>query len=763
MTAADILERAKTLQQQGQLASAEELYKKFLELEPSNFEVLNALGILSGQSGQLERAARYFEEAIAADPNNPSPYCNRGMALSQLNQLGAAVASFDQAIRLNLSDPIPYFCRGNSYRALGQLDRALADFEKALALNPLMAQAHFRRGTVLQQTQCLDAAITSYDRAVAIKHDFAEAFANRGVVLHMLNKLDAAVASLEQAIAIREDPTTYLHLGNALKDLNRRDAAIRSYDRAIGIKADYAEAYSNRGVILFELDRIDDALASYDRAIALRPDAAETYFNRGSVLRIAQRFETAIADFRTAAALKPDLPFLQGASLEARLQVCDWENIEVDSAQISAGLERGEPTAHPFAFLTFSDSSRLQRKAAETLVSAAFPADNSLGTIARRAPGGKLRIGYFSADFRAHPLARLIAKVIEAHDRTRFEVVGFSFGPDTRDPMRKRLEGAFDRFNDVRGQPDRDVALLARNSAIDIAVDLGGYTASSRTRIFAMRSAPVQVNYLGYPGTMGSDYMDYLIADETLVLREDQKYYSEKIIYLPVFQANDSTKEIADRVFTRAELKLPSNAFVFCCFNTNYKILPGTFGSWMRILARVPNSVLFLDARSETTVRNLRKEALKRGVDPTRLIFGTPLSLPEWLARHRVADLFLDTLPYNAGTTASDVLWAGLPVLTCTGSTFTGRMATSLLKSIELPELIATTQEQYEALAVELALSPQRMADIRQKLAKNRVTTPLFNQDVFARHLESAYTSIHARYMADLPPDNVFVGADIGI
>jgi predicted O-linked N-acetylglucosamine transferase (SPINDLY family) len=292
---------------------------------------------------------------------------------------------------------------------------------------------------------------------------------------------------------------------------------------------------------------------------------------------------------------------------------------------------------------------------------------------------------------------------------------------------------------------------------IDIAVDLAGYTGGSRSRIFSLRAAPTQINYLGYPGTMGSSYIDYLVADETLIPADDLQHYSERVIYLPCFQANDSKRRISDRIFTRTELELPSDAFVFCCFNTSYKIMPDTFGSWMRILSRVPDSVLFLDAKTETIKRNLREQARRRGIAPSRIVFGTPLTLPDWLARHRVADVFLDTLPYNAGTTASDALWTGLPVLTRIGSSFTGRMAASLLSALGLQELITSSAEQYEELAVGLAMNPHHLADIKRRLAHNRATKPLFDQQLFTRQLESAYRSVHERYLTDLPPDHIRV------
>jgi predicted O-linked N-acetylglucosamine transferase (SPINDLY family) len=754
---AEMLEQARACHQQGQLASAQALYLKILESRPQDFDVLNNLGVLSGQTNDLAQAVRYFDEAILAAPDNPSGYCNRGLALNGLQHWDAALKSFDRAIALKHDDAIPHYCRGNIHKQLGRFDHALSDYDRAVTIHPGFAQAWFQRGTVLQQLERADAALSSYNRAIEIKGDYAEAYVNRGFVLSLLNRLDAAVASYDMAIAVRPDAVAYVYRGTALKDLGRRDEALHSFDRAIDINADYAEAHLNRGVVLYELNRIDDALASYDRAIAIKPDYAEAHFNRASVLRAVQRFEDAAHGFDTAAALQPDIKFLAGARLEAKLQICDWSHIDVELAQAMAGIERDEAVSHPFALLTFCADPRLQKRAAEIFVRETCPENTSLGAIPKRAAAAQLRIGYFSADFREHPVPRLLAEVIETHDRQRFRVIAFSFGPDTRDPMRKRMEQAFDEFIDVRDQSDREIALMSRDLNIDIAIDLGGYTGNSRTRIFTMRAAPIQVNYLGYPGTMGSGYMDYLVADDTLIPPEDRQHYSEKIVYLPTFQANDSKRRIADRVFTRDELHLPRTGFVFCCFNTNYKVMPDTFDSWMRILARVPGSVLFMDAKVEATAVNLRRHAQAKGIDPARLVFGTPLSLPDWLARHRVADLFLDTLPYNAGTTASDALWAGLPVLTCIGSTFTGRMAASLLKSIGLPELIASTFAQYEDLAVDLAQSPQRLANIKKKLAHNRLTMPLFDQKRFTKNLETAYASIYERYQADLPPDHIRV------
>jgi predicted O-linked N-acetylglucosamine transferase (SPINDLY family) len=366
-------------------------------------------------------------------------------------------------------------------------------------------------------------------------------------------------------------------------------------------------------------------------------------------------------------------------------------------------------------------------------------------------------VGYFSADFKNHPVAFLIAELFEIHDRSQFETYAFSLA-EGADEMRGRLHKAFDHFIDAEARSDVEIAQVARDLGIDIAVDLSGFTQDSRTGIFAHRAAPIQVNYLGYPGTMGADYIDYIIADKTLIPPQSQQFYSEKIVYLPnSYQVNDRGRLISVRQFTRTELGLPENGFVFCCFNNNFKILPATFDGWMRILKSVKGSVLWLFQDNPRAVDNLRCEALNRGVEASRLIFAERMPLAEHLARHRQADLFLDTLPYNAHTTTSDALWTGLPVLTLMGESFASRVAASLLNAIGLPELITSSQEEYEALAIELALNPKKLADTKLKLANNRLTAPLFDTPLFAKNLEAAYIEIYKKYQADLQPEHMSV------
>jgi predicted O-linked N-acetylglucosamine transferase (SPINDLY family) len=407
--------------------------------------------------------------------------------------------------------------------------------------------------------------------------------------------------------------------------------------------------------------------------------------------------------------------------------------------------------------LSLVDDCALHKQSAEIFTQKLYPADPTLGAIPKIPRHEKIRIGYFSADFRHHPVSMLTAELFELHDKSQFEIIGFSFGPEDKSPMRTRISQSFNQFIDINDMSDLEATKLARELEIDIAVDLGGFTQFNRTGIFALRAAPIQISYIGYLGTMGNQYMDYILADKTIIPEESKRFYSEKIIHLPSYQVNDSHRKIAAKVFTREELGIPQNGFIFACFNSNYKILPAMFESWMRILQAIEGSVLFLYSGNEWAQANLIREAEKKGIDSQRVIFGKQLPTDEYLARYQVCDLFLDTSPYNAGTTASDALWAGLPVLTLMGNSFASRMAASLLKAIDLPELITTNQSAYEDRAIELANNPQQLAEIKQKLARNRDSTPLFDTPLFTKNLESAYTTIYQRYQADLTPDDITI------
>jgi predicted O-linked N-acetylglucosamine transferase (SPINDLY family) len=713
------------------------------------------------QQGQWEQAIQLFDAVIALNSEHAQAHYKRANALNALGTWDAALAGYDQAIAIDPAFANAFCNRGTVLERLQRWDEALASYDRSLALNPADALAYYNRGSVLKQLKRFDEALASYEQAIALQAGYVEAFINRGNVLVELQRFAEAVASYDKAIEHRPvHAEAFMGRGTALLSLMRTGEALASYEQAIALKADYAEAYINRGNVLELLQQHEAAVASYQRGIELKPDYAEAYRCLGAALVQLKRFDEAIASYDRAVELKPDQKYLLGARQYAKMQSCDWTGQAPDVERMIEGLKARRTASDPLTVLALLDSLPLQRLAAEIWVREECPPNDTLGPIAPRARADRIRVGYFSADFRIHPVSVLTAELFESHDRARFEITAFAFGPDTDDVVRARLRRAFDRFIDVREQPDTDVALLARKLDIDIAVDLGGFTRNARSKIFALRAAPVQVSYLGYPGTLGTSYIDYLVADRRLVPDGSEQHYAEKIIYLPdSYLVNDTKRPIAERVFAREELGLPRSGVVFCCFNGSFKITPTTFDSWMHILKRVDGGVLWLSEGHPTAVSNLRAEAALRNVDPQRLIFAQPMpSMAAHLARHRAADVFLDTLPYNAHTTASDALWAGVPVLTCAGQAFAARVAASLLTAIDLPELITTTPAQYEDLAVRLATNPAQLDQVRQKLARNRLNTPLFDTARFTRHLESAFVQIYERSHAKLPPDHILVG-----
>jgi protein O-GlcNAc transferase len=542
-----------------------------------------------------------------------------------------------------------------------------------------------------------------------------------------------------------------------LLDLKRAEDALASYDRAIALKPDYAEAYNKRGIALRDLKRPDDALTSYDRAIALKPDYAEAYNNRGNALRDLKRPDDALVSYDKAFALKPDLAEVEGLRLHTKMHLCDWSNFDNECAHLISAIRNGNVTTPPFAFLALPSSSDDQLRCAKYITNKYLPSGKPIWQ-GERYDHDRIRVAYLSADFREHPVSHLMAGMFESHNKSCFDVTAISFGPDDNSEMRQRLKASFERFIDANTYSDDQIANLVRSIEVDILVDLMGFTANSQTSVLARRSAPIQVNYLGYPGTMGAQYIDYIIADRIVISENQHEFYSEKVVSLPnSYQPNDRQRHVADKIFTRAEMGLPQEGFVFCCFNNNYKILPDIFDVWMRILKQVVGSVLWILEDNAAASTNLRKEAESKGINAKRLIFAKRLPPSEHLARHRCADLFIDTLPYNAHTTASDALWLGLPVLTCLGETFAGRVAASLLNAVGLPELITTTLEGYEGLAIELATHPEKLTVIKRKLVENRLTTPLFDTKLFTKHIEAAYTAMYERHKAGLAPDHISI------
>ncbi|HKD22911.1 MAG TPA: tetratricopeptide repeat protein [Rhizomicrobium sp.] len=753
--------QAWTLHRGGATAEAERLYHEVLALDPAYIGALHQLAGLALEAGRALEGAEFIGRAIALNPEVAQTHANLGFALSLLKRFDEALSSYDRAIVLNPAFAEAHYSRGVVLSELGRHEDAVASYDNAVRLKNDYAQAYVNRGIALYDLERFTEALSSYDDALAARPGDPNIHYNRGNALSALKRLDEALASYNKAIALKPDHiVAYNNRGIVLTGLKRHGEAVASFDKAISLAPGYVEAHNNRGVALNDMKSFEEAFASYDRAIALDPDFAEAHYGRGVTLNELKRSEEALASYESAYALAPDSPFLLGKLIHMKMAICDWTNLEARKAALVEAIARGERVSPAFHVLPIADDPALQRQTAELYAAATEPLGAPLPKIVKRPRRTKIRLGYFSADLHDHATAVLMAELFERHDRKRFELTAFSFGPHTEDPMRKRLRKAFDRFHDVRGRSDRQAALFARENGIDLAVDLKGYTGDERHNIFAHRAAPVQISYLGYPGTMGARFMDYILADGTLIGPEDRVHYAEKIVTLPhSYQPNDTKRAIAAKDFARADVGLPEQGFVFACFNNTYKITPDAFSRWMRILARVDGSVLWLLEDNQMAAVNLRKEAAARGIAPARLVFAPRVALPEHLARHRLADLFLDTLPYNAHTTASDALWAGLPVVTLMGAAFQGRVAASLVRAVGLPELVTSTPEAYEGLAVDLATNPERLAALKAKLAANRLATPLFDIARFTRDIERAYVAMYDRYQSDLPPEHMDIPA----
>jgi predicted O-linked N-acetylglucosamine transferase (SPINDLY family) len=784
--------RANILQEMGRSPEALAAFERVLQLREDVPEAhYNRANILH-QLGRFEEALKGYERALKLKPQHADAECNRGNSLQELQRFDEALLCYQRTLRIDPRHAVAYFNRGNAQRQLGQPSEALASYERALSIKPAfidahhargeilreskrpeealscyerilelhpgLAEAHNKRGSVLKQLARLPEALESYDRALSLQPEFADAYNNRGNALQDLHRFEEALEDYQRALQI--DPAhavAWNNRGNVLQQLRRYDEALASYEQALRQIPDYANALINRGQALKELGQIDEAVENFDRALWFNADALDAHAGRAVTLSQARRYEQARPNYERALELDPEYEWLPGSALHNQMQMCHWSGWQSKAADLASRIERGTKATPPFPLLALLDSLPLQRRVAERWAQAKYPENHSLGPIPRRTRRERIRVGYFSGDFRDHPVSTLIAEILERHSRSGFEVYGFSFGADTGGEMRERIRHGTEHFIDVRTLGDREMALLAREVELDIAVDLGGYTDSARPRVFAMRAAPMQVSYLGYLGTLGAKFMDYIFADSVLIPADSRQHYVEKIAYLPSYQPNDTKRVIADGL-SRQEFGLPPSQFVFCCFNAVYKITPPVFDSWMRILGNTPSSVLFLLAESEAVHHNLRAEAQQRGVSPDRLIFAGRVAFSAYLARYRAADLFLDTAPYNAGTTAADALWAGLPVLTCIGESFAARMAASLLTSVGLPELVATTREQYETLAVQLASDPAKLADVRAKLSQARSTTRLFDAERMTRSIEGAYRQMYERYQAGLDPDHFTVG-----
>lgn len=591
--------------------------------------------------------------------------------------------------------------------------------------------------------------------AAALFQEVLEVDPANGPALYSLTVIalqsgDGASALALSSRGVRDNPQYaplhYVH-GAVLQGLERRDEALAAFDAALALQPDYVEVLLNSGVLLRAMFRHKESLERFNRVLAIDPNHISALGNCGILLTEFKQSEQAIAMFERLVELAPNHDYALGLLFYERMHICEWRGYELLREHVIQGVRAGHRACKSLAFMSASDSAQDHQQAARIFASHYCPPRPVSLWNGERYRHDRIRLAYVSPDFREHPVGHLMAGIFERHDKARFETIAISLGVDDQSRLRARMTQAFDHFIDARAMGSEQIARLMREMEVDIAIDLGGYTSDTRTDIFAHRPAPVQVNYLGYPGTMGTSYHDYILADRFIIPPEHQSLYDEKVVYLPdTYLPTDNSVQIAERTPTRAECGLPDTGFVFCSFSHDYKISPPVFDAWMRLLAQVPGSVLWLVSRGELTLANLRREAQARGVDPSRLVFaGRVPRVEDHLARYRQADLFLDTHPYNAHTTAADALMAGLPVVTYMGNAFPSRVAGSLLHAIGLPELATTSLADYEALALHLATDPEALADIKQRLAANQKTHALYDTAGFCRNLEAACIAMWRR------------------
>ena len=783
------------LHQAGNVLGARDIYEQVLKKVPAHVNALNLLGVTFIQTGEYQKGHHYVKKALALRPDFLEAYNNLGIALRGLHQYEEAIVCYQKILLLRPNFVEAYCNLGLAQEKMNRRDEAIICYQKALSIRPDHADALYNLGNILKELKRYQEAIACYRKLLSIKPNFAEAYNSLGISLKSMDEFDEAIVCYEFALSIKPNlveahfnlgnahgelrrhreavahyrsaiainpnyADAYNNLGNSMRELKRYEEAFESYNMALSIEPNSADVYNNLGNALQELDQHEEAVAAYRKALDIDLDHADAYFNLGNTLSRLKRYEEAGENFQNALACKPDYSFALGRFLHGEMNCCNWERIDDIFQELFASIDAGRSVADPLILLSTPSTMAQQKRCAELFTRKKFPEAQQMPCFGGRVSSDKIRLAYISADFRTHPVGYLMAGVFEQHDKARFETIAISLGVDDQSQLRERLLQAFDKFVDARMMETAQITQLILDLEIDIAVDLGGHTAGARTEIFAQRVAPVQVNYLGYTGTMGADYMDYILADRHVIPESDRVFFNEKIAYLPnTFQANDSHKVVSERKFTRAEVGLPDDGFVFCCFNNSYKITPVIFKVWMQLLKQVEKSTLWLLEGDAQIRQNIRKEAEKHGIAPDRIVFAERLDLPDHLARHRLADLFLDTFIYNAASTASDALWAGLPVLTCMGKTFAGRVAASLLHAVGVPELITHSHEDYMGLAIELATNPEKLAAIKLQLARNLNSYPLFDTVLFTRHIEDAFFQMQERYRKSLLPDHLFVGA----
>lgn len=765
-----------------QFSNAESALRRALSFGASHGLLYMRLGLSLAAQGKVATAVDMLREAARRAPRDPDVHLNLGNTLFEAGDAQGAEACFQRVLALQPAHLDARFNLGTLYMQLKRTTEAEAAFREVLELAPQYADAHANLGLLYAEAGRADEAVSAYQRTLGLEPGHIQALNNLGNICLLQGRHADAVAHYDKARLLHPGhPDAYVHLGNVAFEQGDFGLAKTWYDRALTIAPTSMDAQRNLGRMQRAGGRPNEALECFRRAAALAPNDADVcndlggayrdlgafaeagaayrqaitldprhvaaHYELAETMKMLGRFDDAMVCYEQALAIKRDHFLALGALIYVRQLTCAWHAIEAlwdQSRRQAIGVAGSGIT--PFSILSQPTSSQEQLACARAwatqnlAVYAASRPRLGFDFSSRLGDGSRLRIGYLSWDYHQHATAYLIAELFELHDRDRFEIFAYSYGPDDGSEIRGRLRAASDHFIDLAAYPHVDAAQAIYRDGIDILVDLKGYTMSARPQIMALRPAPVQVNWLGFPGSMGAECIDYIIADPFVIPPGAEEGYSEKVIRLPdCYQINDRRRPIDPAMPSREAAGLPSDGMVFCCFNQSNKILPDVFARWMRLLVAVPHSVLWLLQTNTWAVENLRRYAAVHGVAPERVVFAPVAPLAEHLARYRLADLALDTFPYTSHTTGSDALWAGCPLVSCAGSTFASRVAGSLLLNAGLPELVVDTLDAYEKLALDLALAPEKLQALRSKLANNRQSCALFDAPRFVRNLEAAY------------------------
>ena len=699
------------------------LLKKSLIINPNQSLVMVDLGIALSINNQLDEAILFFEKSIELDPTNLQAFMRKAITLNRLDRLSDSIDCYQKIIELNPNFVDAYINQAEILNSIGKTELSLSLYQKALEIDPKNARLFIKYGNLLNKLDRVDEALNAYKRSIEIKSSNIGALVNIGYLLKKIKKHDEAIIYLKKSIEIEADPQVLHNIGAAYCSLGNYLEGIVYYDKAIELKPDLIEPYLLKARALATLGKIDQAILCFDKV-----EENKNFFKNS----FGERFN-------------------------AKQSICDWSNFDNDKNKLELLLKENKSVAAPLVVCNLFEDPAIHKVGAEIYANDSCPLNNILGQIKKYPKNKKIRIGYFSVDFREHPVGFLITELFEMHDKSKFELFGFSISKKIESKIRSRIKKSFDEFIEVAHYSDQEIASISREKKIDIAIDLGGYTKNSRPSIFAMKVAPIQINFLGYPGTTGASYIDYNIADKFIIPKELQKYYSEKIIYLSkCYQPNEKKIIPSSKIFSRKSEGLPATGFVFCCFNNSWKITPRIFKLWIRLLSLVDGSVLWFPGFSSLTIKNLKNECFKLGLDENRLIFSSVEILSEdHHQKIKLADIFLDSFPYGAQSTASDFLRVGIPIVTLRGLSFSNRVASSLLINLNLSELITTTEVGYENLALKLAMNPKYLNEIKMKLFENVKNSSLYNIKEYASSIESGYIHVYDRLHNNLPPDHI--------